>query len=763
MKDAVSATVTKNISLTEKLGMTDPVQFNFNSAAPNDQTIITVSPDTTTVTISQDNTNLVLSGSSNVQTIRIDQSADAQIAIDYTSSKIGNTVSITNGYDVLFHTPHENSVQNDHGKIAISDSTTLTGPAGWDGLLKLPTTTLVAIPQETTTATTNRVTTTTTTTYSEVSAFEIGVDGSTIQLSSPARIEFTGDGGNGFVVFFVGPNGITTFINTQCSSDSASGLTTNECFIDDGSDVIVWTSHFTKFGTSRQSTSSSSITGSTAESTIKGRGNIGVHIPGASIKGTSNMHGFGVKLSTTLEIAMISYDKCEQNIVKIFVASDSDSVPTVQLVGASSMMIQAKLVSGSISSVTEPNVFAYEAPLLSNTEFFMVTAQTTSRGISNTVATLVDVIGCKQALMFQQDIPNLPSPDESSSIEIFDLKINLGDGAKRASQMSNAYVSDHTLPVSAIVSSPSDLKLAEIKFVTLNGQQYSLLKENMTITSIGLPNLYSISGTIPYDAMSPPAIIYWVRVMNQDAVIHDSEKYTIGVKPIEPISASMKIDSKQHGISGTTIYPSVSFYNASPESIYGYTIVSINDTPVFTSESQLYLPGVTEMPLSWHIPYTNEFTRYDITSKTYAYDKIFENTTTLDVFPSVRVIPLGTINVSTLKDPDGNKMAKPFMLYSSLENIEGDYRVIMPDGTCLIGTLDVCLDESTYETNSTSITVNDKTYKIRYSGNQSNLERFSIMSDDLAEGNWIVQIHSEKDGKILDSRGKIKVSYHLLE
>jgi hypothetical protein len=252
--------------------------------------------------------------------------------------------------------------------------------------------------------------------------------------------------------------------------------------------------------------------------------------------------------------------------------------------------------------------------------------------------------------------------------------------------------------------------------------------------------------------------------MNQDAVIHDSEKYTIGVKPTEPISASMKIDSKQHDMSGTTIYQSVSFYNTSTEPIYGYTTVSINDTPVFTSESQLYLPGVTEIPLSWHIPSVNEFIRYDITSKTYAYDEIFENNTTLDVFPSTRVIPLGTVNISTLKDLDGNKMAKPFTLYSSLENIEGDYRVIMPDGTCIIGTLESCLvNESTSETNNASITVNDKTYQIRYSGNQSNFERFSIMSDDLAEGNWIVQIYSEKDGKILDSRGKIKVSYHILE
>ncbi|MCE9618033.1 MAG: hypothetical protein K8Q88_06720, partial [Nitrosarchaeum sp.] len=716
---------------------------------------------TSEVTLSQDNTNLVLTSSSVVQTIRIDQSADTQIAVNYTSSKIGNTVSITNGYDVLFHAPHENSIQDDHGKIGISDSTILTGPADWNGILELPTTTSVTIPQETTT---NGITTETTT-YSEVAAFELGFSGTTIQLSSPARIEFTGDGGNGFVVFFVEPNGTITFINTQCSSDSASGMPTgtDECFFDNGDDLIIWTDHFTKFGASQKSTSSSSTTES-GESIGKGRGEVGVHIPGASIKGISNTPGFEFQLSTKLEIAMISYDKCEQNIVKIFVVSNNDSTPTVQLVGASSTMIQAKLVSESISSVTEPNVFAYESPLLSNTEFFMVTVQTTSRGISNTVATLVDVTQCKQTLMFQKDIPNLPSPDELSSVEIFDLKINLDDSAKRASQMSNAYVSDHALPVSAIVNSPSELKLAEIRFVTLDGQQYSLFKENMTITSIGLPDLYSVSGTIPYDTMSPPAIIYWVRVMNQDAVIHDSEKYTIGVKPTEPISASMKINAEQHGMSGTPIYPSVSFYNTGSEPIYGYTIVSINDTPMFTSEPQLYLPGVTEIPLSWHIPHVNEVTRYDITSKTYVYDKIFENNTSLDVFPSARIIPLGTINISTLNDLDENKMAKPFMLYSSLENIEGDYSVIMPDGTCLIGTLDDCIvNESTSETDNATITVNDKTYQIRYSGNQSNFERFSIMSDDLAEGNWIVQIHSEKDGKILESRGKIKVSYRLLE
>jgi hypothetical protein len=183
---------------------------------------------------------------------------------------------------------------------------------------------------------------------------------------------------------------------------------------------------------------------------------------------------------------------------------------------------------------------------------------------------------------------------------------------------------------------------------------------------------------------------------------------------------------------------------------------------VFRSEPQLYLSEVTEMPLSWRIPQVNEFTRYDITSKTYVYDEIFESTTTLDAFPSTSVISLGTINVSTLKDPDGIEMAKPLKLYSSLETIEGDYRVIMPDGTCLIGTLDVCLVNEG-RTITTSITVNDKTYQVRYSGNQNNFERFSITSDDLDEGNWIVQIHSEKDGKILDSGGKIKVSYHHLE
>ena len=53
-----------------------------------------------------------------------------------------------------------------------TDNITFTGPAGWSGILELPTTT-VTITQE---ITTNGVTTTTI--YSEVAAFELGFSGS---------------------------------------------------------------------------------------------------------------------------------------------------------------------------------------------------------------------------------------------------------------------------------------------------------------------------------------------------------------------------------------------------------------------------------------------------------------------------------------------------------------------------------------------------------------------------------------------------------
>lgn len=76
------------------------------------------------------------------------------------------------------------------------------------------------------------------------------------------------------------------------------------------------------------------------------------------------------------------------------------------------------------------------------------------------------------------------------------------------------------------------------------------------------------------------------------------------------------------------------------------------------------------------------------------------------------------------------------------------YKVTAPDGTCVIGTSNDCL-----VTNSTLdepgqvkiITVGDQVYRVRYSGTNDTLERFSITSVDPIVGTWKVEIDSQID------------------
>ncbi|MGH9910722.1 MAG: hypothetical protein ACRD32_08775, partial [Nitrososphaerales archaeon] len=107
--------------------------------------------------------------------------------------------------------------------------------------------------------------------------------------------------------------------------------------------------------------------------------------------------------------------------------------------------------------------------------------------------------------------------------------------------------------------------------------------------------------------------------------------------------------------------------------------------------------------------------------------------------------------IEIITDKDGNTVALPRILYASFKD-GGDmrYRVIAPDGTCVIGDSEDCLvTQSTAGLPGSikSITIGDQVYRIRYSGPANPLERFSITSIDPILGKWKVSIDSE-DGLI---------------
>jgi len=101
------------------------------------------------------------------------------------------------------------------------------------------------------------------------------------------------------------------------------------------------------------------------------------------------------------------------------------------------------------------------------------------------------------------------------------------------------------------------------------------------------------------------------------------------------------------------------------------------------------------------------------------------------------------------------------MIYASNDGT-GQFRVTSPDGTCVIGA-DCLVEESTLKHRGgiDSVIIDGHIYRVRYSGENSPLERFSITSLDSVLGEWIVDIESQDSMFIAEAAGDvpIKVTY----
>ena len=143
--------------------------------------------------------------------------------------------------------------------VDIPAGTVVTGPSSWDGTLTLPeaTTTFVApTPNSGYTA-------------SAIAAIAVGAGDTPLTFDHAARLLFAGQTGN-----FVGWSqaGVFTPITNICSADSqtvgdalpAGG----DCKFDNGTDLVVWTEHFTTFIAYTQT--SISVTGVSNSNAITG-------------------------------------------------------------------------------------------------------------------------------------------------------------------------------------------------------------------------------------------------------------------------------------------------------------------------------------------------------------------------------------------------------------------------------------------------------------------------------------------------------------
>ena len=119
---------------------------------------------------------------------------------------------------------------------------------------------------------------------------------------------------------------------------------------------------------------------------------------------------------------------------------------------------------------------------------------------------------------------------------------------------------------------------------------------------------------------------------------------------------------------------------------------------------------------------------------------------TLDTFARTRLVPIyDQSEIVPATNALGEIIARPAMMYSSNDGA-GQFRVVSPDGTCVIGA-GCIVEESTLKHRGgiDSVLIDGHIYRVRYSGDNSPLERFSITSLDSVLGEWNVTIQDNSE------------------
>jgi len=113
-------------------------------------------------------------------------------------------------------------------------------------------------------------------------------------------------------------------------------------------------------------------------------------------------------------------------------------------------------------------------------------------------------------------------------------------------------------------------------------------------------------------------------------------------------------------------------------------------------------------------------------------------------------------------------LASPALIYSSNSDENLRFKVLDPQGQCIIGVSDDCIvNESTKDNRGGLISVNhgDQILRVRYSGSDNPLERFSITSIDPLVDSWTVTLETSEGmvseaHALQDTSIKVKYRYH---
>jgi hypothetical protein len=257
-----------------------------------------------------------------------------------------------------------------------------------------------------------------------------------------------------------------------------------------------------------------------------------------------------------------------------------------------------------------------------------------------------------------------------------------------------------------------------------------------------------VAAELPTLFLQAPAIVYWITVANNDAKVQSSEKYYLGVKPTYELDAELKLESTQSKPEGSTYRPIAYVYNKGEKPLFGSVSLLVDDKEVYTSSEYIFNKGQSVIDLEWSIPKIGQDAKYDISARLNLYDKKIDTAkTVLRTFEPTKSVPISeSISANSIVDDAGQTIARVGLVYSSDNSANLHYRVVAPDGTCVIGQSDSCMvKDSTAGNrgNTVSVEIGEQIYRIRYSGQNNPLERFSITSVDPIVGIWNVTLESD--------------------
>lgn len=439
-------------------------------------------------------------------------------------------------------------------------------------------------------------------------------------------------------------------------------------------------------------------------------------------------------------------------MARILISSDADEIPTVILHTTRSGTVYAILAEDQpfeeFNEFSSINKYVFEALITSDETFMMVIVSEIKGELINRVQAPVYLTSYTGSTT----IVELPEDEEVSFDvpRIFDMKFQIGNGTMYnvESETELFYLDGEDLTVSAIIDSQSSLGRVELRTATLGETDEEYVAIRMNVESMIISNsTYFVSATIPSFFMVEPGAKYWIHILDEDLHSIDSKQYEIGVKPTTLSDISVEMDVPTVRPSGSLIKPELYIFNDDAPS-YGIASLII-DGEVVAKKSQLFEVGQTKVVFNWDMPNSVGYSSNDFQGRVDLYDRsIITESASVSSYPKTVAISAHNMESLEIIEKDGQVLADPALVYASNSESDLRFRVIDPQGQCIIGGTEECLiNENTKGKRGglESILYGDQILRVKYSGADNALERFSITSIDPITGQWSVSIETEEE------------------